>query len=102
MASFSPRWNVIEKKDGITDVMRTEILAAIRTAIEMFGTAKKHDIAKDVAKYCMSKYFGYWTVTVSETGKADFYSTFFENCYLVVECNTTNLKFSVWKSSKSS
>ena len=49
------RWEIETQTSGITDVMRTNILSTISTAIDTHGSSEMFKIAKDVSTHVKKK-----------------------------------------------
>lgn len=81
------KWEVKAQRPGITDTMRLNILGAIRTAIETYGSSEMFQIAQSVRKWLQETYGGAWTVIVGKQGEWQSACSYHKQKYLWV-CET--------------
>ncbi len=87
------RWQVVEKKAGITSVMNTNILSAIDTAIGIYGASERYKIVNDV-KYWLERTYGKrWTVLIADTGCYQLSASQYDSKFLRVK--ETHLKWTI-------
>ncbi|CAF4417371.1 unnamed protein product, partial [Adineta steineri] len=63
-----PRWEVVERKYGITSTMKTNILATIGSAIDSCGQSERYKIVNDIKEWLEETYGKRWTVLIADTG----------------------------------
>ena len=85
------RWEVVDKKIGITSIMKTDILAAIGSAIDSRGPNERYKIANDIKEWLESTYGKRWTVLIGDTGRYQLSASQYESKFIRV--NETNLKW---------
>lgn len=80
--------------------MKTEILRALRAAIDLFPERdKRMSLCEHVKNYCDSKYTGKWGVSLFEgTNQGAIFVTYFDKCWFTCHYNPDDLEFTVWKS----
>jgi hypothetical protein len=87
------RWQVVEKKAGITSIMKTNILGAIDTAIGIYGVSERYKIVNDV-KYWLERTYGKrWTVLIGDTGSYQLSASQYDSKFLRVK--ETHLKWTI-------
>ncbi|CAF3707012.1 unnamed protein product [Rotaria socialis] len=95
------RWEIRKQDSGITDIMKTNILSTISTAIDMHGSSEKFEVAKVVSDWLDETYGKYWAVIIYDTGHAQAAKTTFGSKYLVVEEKRLAWSFQIFKQANS-
>jgi hypothetical protein len=87
------RWKILHQKDGITDVMRANILSTINTAIDTYGSSAQMNIAKDVRLWLETTYRKKWCVIITDVDSSQYSCTCYDSKCLIVK--ETNLKWNI-------
>lgn len=91
------RWQVVEKKAGITSVMKTDILGAIDTSIALYGPSQRYKIANDVKDWLETTYGKRWTVLIGDTGRYQLSASQYESKFLRVKETSLNWTVDVYQ-----
>ncbi|CAF1258142.1 unnamed protein product [Adineta steineri] len=88
-----PRWEVVERKYGITSTMKTNILATIGSAIDSRGQSERYKIVNDIKEWLEETYGKRWTVLIADTGSYQLSASQYDSRFMRV--NETNLKWTI-------